>query len=245
MHQVAVEYSVEEVRSSGAALIDLQDGPMQSAVEREGAAPSLEVRSLHYARNETPLLHQLSLCVYPCRWLPLLGANGTGKSTLLRILCGLLQAQHGEILWDGSPITKVRQQFYSSITYIGHKFGLKGGWTVRQNLSFFQQLKTNAHDATCIFSAAKFFAVAQLLDTTFDILSSGQSRRVALCRLLTEPARLWLLDEPFRELDERGRQCLGEALAEHLQRGGSAIIATHTDTQLSLPGSQSPLILGG
>ena len=217
---------------------------MQSAGERGATAPDLEVKNLYYARNGIPLLRQLSLRVYPRRWLPLLGANGTGKSTLLHILCDLLQAQHGEVLWNGRAIAAVRQQFYSSITYIGHKFGLKYGWTVRQNLSFFQQLKTNACDAARILSAAKFFTVAHLLDTAFCFLSSGQSRRVALCRLLIEPAQIWLLDEPFRELDKDGRQCLEQALAKHLHQGGSAIIATHIHTKLFLPGSQSPLILG-
>lgn len=158
------------------------------------------------------------------------GPNGSGKTTLLRVLAGLTRAETGEVCWRGQNIEADRSGFGAQMAYLGHKTGLKADLSARQNLDFARHLGGGASDQ----EAATWTALD--LDTIRDLpvryLSAGQQRRVALARILTSNADLWLMDEPLTNLDVRGRAFVSDSLARHIGRGGTAVVATHSELDL-------------
>lgn len=187
----------------------------------------LQARNLTLWRGDTCLFEQLSLRIEPATALVVRGPNGTGKTTLLRVLCGLTRPETGDILWQGRPAPAALR---GQVAYSGHHPGLKVDLTVRQNLEFYRRLDTGASDR--LLEVLTQLDIGRCADLAIRHLSAGQKRRTALARILLSTAPLWLLDEPFSNMDTRGRQFMEQRIGEHVRAGGLAAIVVHGRLQL-------------
>ncbi|OAI02951.1 heme ABC exporter ATP-binding protein CcmA [Methylomonas methanica] len=190
---------------------------------------SLQASELSCFRDERLLFSDLSFTLYPGEVLLLEGANGSGKTSLLRILCGFREADAGEIYWCGSKIAE--SSYYNDMAYVGHADGTKKELTVLENLKF----------AMALGSAGKY-DIEQALDKVYlagfddnpvHTLSAGQKRRLSLARLLITHNLLWILDEPFTSLDRQGIKLIESLMAEHIAQGGMAVLTSHHDLSMA------------
>lgn len=190
------------------------------------STPMLEARSLSCVRGDKTLFKDLSFSLEPGRPCQIVGPNGTGKTTLLRALCGLTLPAAGQILWGGQELARVYQEFIATVTYVGHAAGVKLDLTAGENLRFDQELNYSADDIdmASILARLDLRACAHLPCRQ---LSAGQRRRVALGKLLTRRASVWLLDEPFTSIDQDGIKNLTGMMDYHLASGGALAVATH------------------
>ena len=156
------------------------------------------------------------------------GANGSGKTSLLRILCGLLPPASGEVIWKGAPIRTLKEDYSRQLVYLGHAPAVKDDLTAAENLAIACRLAGNPQPGEALLEALARFEVPRKLFVRQ--LSQGQRRRAALARLaLSAPVPLWLLDEPFTALDSSGVAILRETLEQHAARGGAVAFTTHQD----------------
>lgn len=199
----------------------------------------LSTHALACVRGERRLFADLSFTLAPRTLLAVRGANGSGKTSLLRMLCGLLSPAAGNIAWNGQDIHTAREEFCAQIAYVGHLNGVKDDLSGLENLQF------AARTAGIVTSAAR--ADAALRELGLDgfqrlpckTLSQGQRRRVALARLCLSSARpLWVLDEPFTALDAAALALTRGLLESHLQQGGMVVLTTHQDAPVSAPATQ-------
>ena len=189
----------------------------------------LEARNLTLWRGDTCLFENLSLQVHRASALVLRGANGAGKTTLLRVLCGLTRPEAGEILWRGETAAG---RLRGAVAYGGHLAALNADLTVMQNLGFYGRLPGVRRDWRDLLSV---LALDRCRDLEVRHLSAGQKRRAGLARVLMSGAPLWLLDEPFTNLDAEGRRLVDDRITAHLAGGGIAVVAAHDD--MRLPGA--------
>lgn len=183
----------------------------------------LTAESLACRRGNHVLFTELSFNLGSGDLLVLRGANGAGKSSLLRLLAGLIRPAAGRVLWNGTAITQDPEAYFRQLHYLGHLDGLKPAFTARENLHYSARLR----GTTATSSALDRFGITPLADTPVRLLSAGQRRRIALARLLASPAPLWLLDEPSAALDHDGAQLLEQTLTDHCRNGGIAVVASH------------------
>lgn len=172
------------------------------------------------------LFEKLELQLMPGDMLQIVGPNGSGKTSLLRLLGGLMQPSDGQILLAGKPLAEQREALGRKLLWIGHATGVKGLLTAQENLSWLCALHQPA-SLSEINRALSQVGLAGFEDVPCHTLSAGQQRRVALARLYLKPAPLWILDEPFTALDKQGVAQLEAHLAKHCAEGGSVIFTTH------------------
>lgn len=175
-------------------------------------------------RNELPVLRGINLSVAPSQALRVSGPNGAGKSTLLRIMSGLRRPDSGRIIWNGQDIRHDLLAHARRVAYLGHRDGLKPELTVRENLGIYGDVTR-----IDVMEALARVGLLKSADVPVRHLSAGQKRRVALAALLLKDAIIWLLDEPSLGLDLNALERLGEMTRDHLQKGGSLCVTTHTD----------------
>ena len=186
--------------------------------------PLLAVHGLRFARNETPVFGPLDFDVGAGEALLVQGGNGAGKTTLLRVLAGLLRADAGRVEIDGA---KARSDLRArSIAYLGHLPGLKADLSALQNLEFLCGLHGRRHRQFPA-SAMAIVGLGGHEDTLVRNLSAGQKKRLGLARLWLSPAPLWLLDEPYANLDLEGINLVNRMVQAHLRSHGAALITTH------------------
>ena len=181
---------------------------------------------LAVVRNGRSVFSGLSFELAAGELLAVTGANGVGKSTLLRIVAGLLAPSAGRVSLE--PATA--DSLASELHYLGHLDGLKTTITVRRNLEFWRALWA----AKAVELALEAVGLGNLADLPVGLLSAGQRRRLAIARLLIDERALWLLDEPATSLDAAGEQMLGRLIAAHLAAGGMAMVATHRELPLAV-----------
>jgi heme exporter protein A len=162
--------------------------------------------------------------------LLLTGANGSGKTSLLRILATLLPLAGGRLLWGTAPLEADLAGYRASLHYLGHQDAVKPGLTPRETLVFWAALRGLDRRSASVLSDAALaaFALAEMADWPCRWLSAGQRRRLALARLLTAPAPIWLLDEPTSMLDHDSQRRLEGVIAAHRAEGGRIAVSTHT-----------------
>jgi len=190
----------------------------------------LSADDLTLIRGETCLFRRLGFALNPGQLLLLEGQNGSGKTSLMRAIAGMLSLESGEILWNDVPVERQRQEFHGDLVWLAHRSGLKGDLTLVENLRFERSLRSQSKvDADDIYQR---LGIAKLKRLPLRSLSAGQQRRVALARLLMADVPLWLLDEPFTNLDSGGRQLVTKLVEEHLAGGGMCVMAAHQTVEL-------------
>ena len=195
-----------------------------------------EARNLEATRGTTTLFTGLGFTLRPGALLRVTGANGSGKTSLLRALCGLLLPSAGEVLWNGENIRGLREEFWKCLAYVGHLNALKDDLTAVENLAVTCALA--GLDATPARSrdALERFGLAGRERLPVRMLSQGQRRRAALARLaLSETLPLWVLDEPFAALDATAIERVQSLAGEHLARGGMVVLTTHQEARIQAP----------
>lgn len=188
------------------------------------ATPLLEARALSFHRQDEPVFGPLDFRLHPGELTLVEGDNGSGKTTLMRILTGLLHAEEGELLWRGEPLRPERCA--GEIAFLGHHLGLKSELSPRENLRTAAGLYGRRAQAD-IDSVLAEVGLAGYEDEPVRRLSAGQKKRAALARLLLVPALLWLLDEPYANLDRTGIELVNRLLEAHIARGGAALVTSH------------------
>jgi len=186
--------------------------------------PLLQVRALAYARNEEPVFGPLDFSLNEGEIVLIEGDNGSGKTTLLKVLSGLLEPTAGDILLRGAPLTLARLSH--QVALLGHLLGLKMELSTLQNLRFAVGIGGIRAGITPQLALASV-GLDGYEDQPVRMLSAGQRKRVALARLLLVPAALWLLDEPYANLDRDGIELVNRILDDHARRGGAALITSH------------------
>lgn len=171
------------------------------------------------------LFENLGFTVGDCCLVAIRGANGCGKTTLLNVIAGLQKPAKGQILYANEDVLGEHYEEYCSIIqYIGHKNSMKPYLTVEENMNYWASLRGNE---VVVPAAMRYFALDYVKDVLFSRLSAGWKRRVALSRLMLWKSEIWLLDEPFTNLDEETKTKTAGLITARLEQGGSVIIATH------------------
>jgi heme exporter protein A len=189
--------------------------------------PHLSARGLTLLRGDSSICRELSMQLLPGECVHLLGGNGSGKTSLMQALCGLLRPEAGTITWNAGSV-------HTAAHYCTHQDGIKAAWTVSENLHW--QLRLHNCSATperwedCL----RQMRLEHLADTPAAQLSQGEKRRTALSRLGLMPRPVWLLDEPFNALDIEGRQCLVRWINSHTESGGAVLFSSHAERPAEL-----------
>jgi heme exporter protein A len=186
----------------------------------------LEAREINCWRGDRHILRDVSFGVRAGEFLKLTGPNGVGKTTLIRIVCGLLPPENGTVLWRGKRVSSSNDEYHIEMAYLGHLNSLKADLTARENLRFLAGLRQTLSDAD-IDAALDRVGILSRGDLVARSLSAGQKRRLALARLLLSGAMLWILDEPVTNLDTAGIELVEELITEHVNKGGLALAAAH------------------
>lgn len=192
----------------------------------------LTISGLACARGDVTLFAALDFSVAAGEVLQIQGANGSGKTSLLRLLCGLSPPAAGTICWNGVEITAQADDYRCAVSYVGHRRGVSEELSPLENLEFACALHRPVAASACR-DALTALGLGQRLHTPARLLSAGQVQRTALARLILSDASIWLLDEPFTALDSDGRAEIEQLLAEHAARGGLSVVATHQPLQLA------------
>jgi heme exporter protein A len=183
---------------------------------------TLRAIDLTCSRQQHSLFSPVSFELTAGECLLIEGENGSGKTSLLRLLTGLSSPSQGEIYWENQAIQLARDDYTNQLHYVGHQNGLKLGLTVAENISLMESLSGNTNNQT---TNASFFNVG--LHTPANKLSAGQKRKLALLKLFLFPKKLWLLDEPLTALDATSQILFLEKLETHIQQGGMCIATSH------------------
>lgn len=186
----------------------------------------LQVDKLRCVRDDRVLFDDLSFKLSPGKILQIEGSNGSGKTSLMRILAGLAVPDTGQVTWCGKKIKTISSEYAANVTYIGHKHGIKSELTPLENLRFVQSLTATKPEYQLEDALAEV-GLKGFEDNPVRTLSAGQCRRVTLAKLLFTAAPLWLLDEPFTALDKQGQTLVENLIAQHVSNGGMAVLTSH------------------
>jgi heme exporter protein A len=195
----------------------------------------LEALNLTCVRGTRRLFKDLSFAVERGELIELRGPNGSGKTSLLRILCGLATPAAGDVLWDGKNIRSLGEEYNASIAYLGHQNAVKDELSAMENLRISSGVSGRALSKGEAQEVLARVGLTQQQNLPARVLSAGQRRRLGMTRLLTANATLWILDEVLTSLDQTAMDLSRDFMTEQLKNGGAAIVATHQDLNLTAP----------
>ncbi|MDM8565267.1 cytochrome c biogenesis heme-transporting ATPase CcmA [Candidatus Halobeggiatoa sp. HSG11] len=187
---------------------------------------NIEIKNLQCIRDDRVLFDDLNFSLSNGKLLQIEGHNGSGKTSLLRILCGLTLPTEGYVYWNDEDIQDIQEDYWATLAYVGHHPGVKGELTPLENLAMAQSLSKQPIDIE-LADALDQVGLYGFEDVPTRTLSAGQQRRVALARLLISKTVLWILDEPFTALDKVAIKMLEGWLDKHAEQGGMAILTSH------------------
>ena len=193
----------------------------------------LEASNLECIRGERSLFAGVGFRLAAGEMLYLQGSNGSGKTSLMRILCGLSHPVAGEIRWRGQTIAALGEDYRRELCYLGHHNAIKEELTPLENLLAAARLADEALDEGDALDALERVGLAGREELACRYLSQGQKRRVALARLVNERRALWVLDEPYVALDAAAIELVASLIVAHLQRGGLVVLTTHQAVELA------------
>ncbi len=208
--------------------------PLNTTYNNAGKATGesgFEVSGLECIRQDIILFQDISFKLQSGDLLQVDGVNGSGKSSLIRILAGLMQPSAGEISWRGRNISECRYQYQKEMSYIGHLNGVKNTLTADENLEIMKALSGSPQSIPLSEVLAKL-ELGGMDGITLNRLSAGQKRRVGLARLLVTNSKIWLLDEPFTSLDSSGKSVIEQLIVEHSLQGGITVFSTHQPVEI-------------
>lgn len=185
----------------------------------------LDADSLCLFRGDRRLFRDLAFSLQDGELLVIEGPNGSGKTSLLRGIAGILEFETGAVSWDGKRIRDSYQAFRAELVWFSHRVGFKGDLNLIENLAFESGLRST--DESRLESVLAKLGLSGIVSLPFRVLSAGQQRRVALARMLLSTATLWMMDEPFTNLDKAGQSLVVELIREHLDGGGMCVVASH------------------
>jgi len=187
----------------------------------------LEVSNLACSRGDHRLFSDLSFALHPGQIMQIQGANGSGKTSLLRTLCGFIIPDDGKISWCGEDVRELDEAYFAQMMYLGHLNAIKDELSALENLRISAGLSGTELNEKDAVAALRRMGLRGRERLPTKVLSQGQRRRVALARLLVSDAKLWILDEPLAALDVGAVALIQELIAEHLARTGMVIFTTH------------------
>lgn len=196
---------------------------------------ALSAENLHGVRGDRLLFEKLNFSLSNGSLLYLQGENGTGKTTLLRTICGLSKPHQGSISWCGENISALQEDYYKNVLYIGHLPGIKEDLTALENLQFSLALSGTRFDFTQTVEVLKMLGLAKGMNLPTRMLSQGQKRRVVLARLWLQDLPLWVLDEPFTALDTNATELLKQKIEAYANNGGIVVMTTHQHVAVKVP----------
>ena len=196
------------------------------------ATDGLAVDRVHVWRGDRHVLQGVSAQIGRGQLLHVSGPNGNGKTTLLRVVSGLLRPEQGSVTWQGQSIVSHRTDYQAALAYAAHEPALKADLTALENLRFSVGMKRRSppHE---LREALERTGVAACADLPARVLSAGQRRRVSLARVLAMQASVWLLDEPYANLDAAGSELVSGLLQAHVAAGGLALVVAHRELALA------------
>jgi heme exporter protein A len=190
----------------------------------------LQTRELSCVKDDRCLFEGLNVALEAGQILLVEGKNGSGKTSLLRILTGLSLPESGEVLWQGRPIEEIGADYYEQVNYVGHHDGIKRDLTCLENLRLIQAMgKPSEIDLDDALDRVNLYRFGENYVGT---LSAGQKRRLALARLVVTEALLWIMDEPFTSLDKASMALFQEMFEQHLAHGGVIVMTSHHDVEM-------------
>lgn len=193
----------------------------------------LEVTNLGCVRGHRTLFTDVNFTIKPGSLLQLRGANGSGKTSLLRIVCGLMAPENGEVRWEGVKIRSIGEEYFRSLAYLGHRNGIKEELSSLENLRISAGMSGFDLSREKAREALKQVGLSSRENLPARFLSEGQRRRSALARLVACSTKLWVLDEVLASLDAAAVKLVESLLERHLSNDGLAIVATHHELNLS------------
>jgi heme exporter protein A len=193
----------------------------------------LEVDKVGCVRGDRRLFSDMSFKLNPGSCVQLTGPNGSGKTSLLRIICGLMEPEEGEIRWQGANIRILGEEYFTAFTYVGHRNGVKEELTSIENLRISSGLSGSEVSPAEARDALGRIGLGGRENLAAHLLSEGQRRRLALARLVICKTALWVLDEVLTSLDKAAVGLISSLIEEHLNNGGMAIVATHQEMAIT------------
>lgn len=190
------------------------------------------VSNLSCSKGDKRLFSGVSFTLQPGQWLHLEGDNGVGKTSLLRLACGLSALENGEITWNHQAVSKDPQTFRANLAYLGHQLALKDDLSPLENLQTDAAIVGRQLTASDAKQALAQMGLRGRENLPVRVLSQGQKRRTALARLLVSSAKLWVLDEPFVALDTMAQNALSEVINAHLAKQGMVLLTSHQAVSL-------------
>jgi heme exporter protein A len=196
---------------------------------------NLQINFLELYRNDDRIFSEISFDLSEGQHLLISGANGTGKTSLLRVICGLTIPTGGTIVWNQLATNNINCRYYEHLAYLGHKNALIPELTARENLEYTFEGNQSMNRTSSVLEA---FGLNKYLDQYAEKLSNGQIRKIALSRILLSEKTLWILDEPVANLDTSGTQFLLAEMQAHLDQGGMLITTSNLNDQTLKPSSE-------
>jgi len=194
----------------------------------------LEVLKLGCIRGDRRLFSDLSFSATAGELIELRGPNGSGKTSLLRILCGLSSPAAGQVRWNGKNIRSLAEEYFRDVAYLAHQNAVKDELSALANLCIASGVAGNPLNKAQAQQVLERIGLKDRQHLPARVLSAGQRRRLALTRLLTSKATLWILDEVLTSLDDAAVRLSRDFISDHIKNGGMAIVATHQDLNLSV-----------
>ena len=192
----------------------------------------LLANNLSFQRNNKKIFSELNISLSPKKIIHLRGRNGIGKTTLIKILTNMLLPSSGEIYWNGKNIKKNLNEFFSNLTYIMDTQTSKIEMTVMENIKFWKKLFSSPIKLKEIDEIINLLLLEDYKNTKVNYLSTGEIKKLELCRLVIEQKKLWILDEPYVGLDELMINIINETFKNHIANGGMIIFSSHSNPEL-------------